>query len=392
MGIGSEGRQHLRLAPRGRDSGRRGTRNLRRRGRIALGLVVLAIGAGVAWWALRSAPRPVFFAELRFDQAFEPLSSDAAPSKVGLENGYRFLLESRQLHPATGRVLGKGGMALGLAWYRPEAHPPRELAQTLILTQGSEFAWPGPGPELRRRSDRFAGLAEPQPLEFRQEENRCSITVDGEQLSVAVGESARTKPRIRMLTIDAAITALRAATPALPNPDEATRAWLGLRLDPDGDGQVRIHESYSLACHGRVELHPDDLVLRFSRARSALARGDKAEARLEITALAVVDPRDPAVRALESQLDNAADEERVGLTVSAPLPAAAATDAIVEVTVWPADAGPEAAVAQFPVTDGNSQVFLPAGEYELECYVMGHAPVRVHARIPQQREVRCALR
>lgn len=362
------------------------------RGRIALGVAVLLVVAGLGWWWLRPAPRTVFFAELRFEQGFAALSADAAPSPTALDDGFWFVEATRQLHPATGEPLARGALAVGLSWYRPEAHPPRQLGQTLIVTAGPGFSWSGPGPELRRKSDRYAALAEPLAVELRREGDACAVSVQGEALQIPLGESARTKTRVRELGLGDAIARMRAVMPDLPEPDAELRSILGLRLDPDGDGRVEVHEGYAIACHGEVDLHPDDLLLRLRTARSALSAGDEAGARAELEALQAIAPGDPIVRGLERRVDDAALGERTVLTGSVALPAGSPEDVIGEVTLWPAGATPMDAVAQVPAPGGSFRVHLPAGEYELQCRAPGYEPVRVRTRIPPEGEVRCVLR
>lgn len=361
------------------------------RGRIALGMIGLAMLAGLAWWLLRPAPRRVFFAEIRFDQGFAALSPESAPFEPGLTDGFRFVPDARQLHPATGEVLARGDLAVGLGWYRPEAHPPRQLGQTLIVTDGPAFRWAEPGLVLKAKSDRFAALAEPRVVELSREESGCVVSIDGERLGVPIGESGRSKPRVRELTLDGALEYLRDAVPGLPEPSAAMRNVLALRLDPDADGRVEVHEAYTITCHGEVDLHSDDLLVRLRAAQAALSRGDGEAAAAEVAVLAAIDSNDPVVRALEARIASPPGAQRELLTGSVEMPAGASPDLIVEVTLWPASAGPEAAVAQVPAIRGSFRVLLPSGEYELQCRAPGYAPVRIHTKIPPDGEVRCAL-
>ncbi len=362
------------------------------RGWIALALAVLLAGAALAWWWLRPAPRTVFFAEIRFEQGFEALSSEAAPSPTSLDDGFWFVEETRQLFPATGEPRGRGSLAVGVAWYRPDAHPPRQLRQTLVVSAGPAFRWSGAGTALRRQSDAFAALAEPPEAELQREDDACVLAVAGERLRVPIGESARSKARVRELGLDDAIERLRAAIPDLSEPDAELRTTIGLRLDPDGDERVEIHEGYAIDCHGEVELQPDDLLSRLRSARAALVAGDVTGARAELEALAAIAPRDPIVRNLARRVEAASEGVREALTGFVEVPAAAGRDLIAEVTVWPAGQAPETAVAQVPALGGRFRVLLPAGEYELQCRAPGHEPVRVRARVPQEGEVRCVLR
>ncbi|MCP3987066.1 MAG: hypothetical protein GY723_21985 [bacterium] len=377
---------------------------MKSRGRIALGLIVLAVGAAIAgwwllrvapiagWWLLRPAPRSVFFAEIRFDQGFAALSPDAAPFSPGLVNGFRFQLEESRLHSANGEAQARGDLAVGLGWYRPDAHPPRQLGQMLVVTEGPTFSWTEPGGALRAKSDRFSWLAEPRVVELVRRPEGCTVSVGDESLLVPIGASARSKPRVRELTVDSALRTLRAAMPGLPEPSAAMRTVLELRLDPDGDGRVEVHEAYTITCHGQVDLHPDDLLIQLRRAEAALSEGDAETAATLHAALAAIDPRDPVVRALERWIAPAPEDQRELLTGIVELPTSASPDLIAEVTLWPAGKGPEAAMAQVPAIGGDFQVLLPRGEYQLQCRIPGHEPVRVRTKVPPEAEVRCALR
>lgn len=365
-------------------------------------VVALLVAAVLVWW-FRQGPREVEFVEVTFELGFAPPAETATPSPARLGRGYWFEPTKASgseepteqappsLHPAMDEALPHGGPVVGIGLYRPEAHPPAELQRSLRVAEGSVLTVRLAESGLIERSDLYAALAQDAVAEISANEGGCTASLDGSQLELAVGESGHGPVASRSLGLDEAIAAIRALRDDLPDPDEIDRELLALRLDPDGDGRIEVHQTTHVACRGRVLLHPDDLLQRLRETRDALDRGDLETAGRELAALEAVVGRDPAVRGLRARLDRAPTDSAAlaGVVVRPP---GADTRTLVEISVWPSGAGPEETLLQMPALGDRFRLSLPAGDYEIECWADGVGSGQVSVHLPQDDEVQCALR
>jgi hypothetical protein len=350
------------------------------RAKIGLAAILLLVLAGGlwAWHALWSKPARIPFVELLYQQSFVPLSDEDALLPIHHpEDGYLFRSAERQLYPAMDRPMeGSPRLLLGLGVHFLHAHPDASSVHALRAFDQRSGAW---NVADSRDFERVEGL---DPLswfrlgprvEASYSQDGCQVSVESQRTALEVGERRVVWTGSETLAYAEYLEKLRSVAPDLEEPTGSDLEFVNRVLRRDADGRVTVHGRILASCHGEVDFIDTDLVTLASRIRMHMDRGQYAQAASALETHLSILPDDRAARDLLSRLRSRGVEDAGfrRLHGRVDLPPGGEGGGFASVMVRRTDDPPHLIRKQAEVTDGEYEIFLPAGEYEVLCSVEG---------------------
>jgi hypothetical protein len=201
----------------------------------------------------------------------------------------------------------------------------------------------------------------------------CQVSVEGQQASLEVGERQVVWTGSETLAYAEYLEKLRSVTPALEAPTGSDLEFVNQVLRRGEDDRVTVHGRILASCHGEVELIDTDLVTLAKRIRAHMDRGQYAQAESALETHLSILPDDREARDLLERLRSreGEDEEFRRLHGRVDLPPGRDGGGLASVMVRRTDDPPHLIRKQVEVVDGQYQLFLPAGKYEVLCSVEG---------------------
>lgn len=350
------------------------------KGRIGLAaILLLLLAAGVwVWHTLSPRPATAPFVELLYQQSFAPLSDEDAHLPIRHpEDGYLFRSAERRLYPAMDRPMeASPRLLLGLGVHFLHEH--HDASSVHALRSFGQRSGPWAVAETRD-FERVAGLGPlswfrlgPQ-VETSCSQDRCQVSVEGQQASLEVGERQVVWTGSETLAYAEYLEKLRNVAPDLEEPTGSDLDFVNRVLGRGDDDRVTVHGRILASCHGEVEFIDTDLVTLAKRIRMHMDRGQYAQAESALETHLSILPDDRAARDLLQRLRSRGeeDEEFRRLHGRVDLPPGQEGGGFASVMVRRTDDPPHLIRKQAEVVDGAYEVFLPAGEYEVLCSVEG---------------------
>jgi hypothetical protein len=316
--------------------------------------------------------------ELLYQQSFVPLPDEDPRLPIRQpEDGYLFPGSDGRLHPAMGRPMERSpDLLLGLGVHF--LHERREENSVHVLRA---FDRPSGSWDVAARQDfeRVTGL---DPLSWFRLGPRvdvsytrdgCEVEVEGQRRSLEVGEGGVVWTGSETLQFEDYLGRLRAVDAELEEPTGSDLDFVSRVVRRGDDGSVTLHGRILATCRGEVEFSDTDLVVLANRIRAHMDRGQYAQAAAALETHLSILPEDRAARDLLSRLRSRGEEgeEFRRLHGRVELPAGHEAGGFASVMVRHTDDPPHLIRKQADVTDGEYEIFLPAGKYEVLCSVEG---------------------
>ncbi len=331
-----------------------------------------------AWRTLSSGPVTVPFVELLYQQSFVQLS-DANPHLPlrHPEDGYLFRSSESRLYPAMDRPMERSpSLLLGLGIHF--LHDLRDVNSVHALRSFGQRSgsW---DVAAAQDFERVAGLDPlswfrlgPQ-VEVSYSQDGCEVAVEGERESLKLGERRVVWTGSESLAYAEYLEEVKAVNPDLEEPTGSDRELVKRILRIGADDRVTIHGRILATCHGEVEFVNTDLVILAKQIRTHMDRGQYAQAASALETHLSILPDDQAARDLLSRLRSRGEEgeEFRRLHGRVELPPGQADSGFAFVIVRRTDDPPHLIRKQTDVKEGEYEIFLPAGEYEVLCSVEG---------------------
>jgi hypothetical protein len=316
--------------------------------------------------------------ELLYQQSFTPLSeADPHLPERHPEDGYLFRSDERRLYPAMDRPVDRSPkLLLGLGVHFLYDH--RDLSSVHALRSFGQrsASWNVADTQdferVRELGPLFWLRLGPQ-LEVSYSGGGCEVVVEGAREPLKTDERRVVWNGTRSLSFADYLKELEALDPELEEPTGADRELVKQILRMGADGQVTIHGRILAGCHGEVEFIDTDLVVLAKQIRTHMDRGQHAQAASALETHLTIFPDDQTARDLLSRLQSRAEkrEEYRRLHGRVELPAGQEGGGVTLVMVRRSDDPPHLIRKQAVVREGEYEIFLPAGEYEVVCSAEG---------------------
>jgi hypothetical protein len=350
------------------------------KGKIGLAAILLLLLAG-GFWAWRtffSGPATVPFVELLYQQSFVPLSDEDASLPIRHpEDGYLFHSDENRLYPAMDRPMERSPrLLLGLGVHF--LYDPRDLSSVHALRafgqrSGSWDVADGQDFERVAGLDPLSWFRLGPRVEASYSGEGCQVAVEGQRESLEVGEQRVVWKGSETLTYADFLKKLQAVDPELEPPAGTDLVYVNQVLRRGADESVTVHGRILATCRGEVEFVDTDLVTLAKQIRTHMDRGQFARAASALETHLSILPRDQAARDLLERLRSRGEEDEGfrRLHGQVILPPGQAGAGFASVMVRRTDDPPHLIRKQADVEDGQYEIFLPAGEYEVLCSVEG---------------------
>ena len=341
-------------------------------------LLLLLAGGLWAWRTLSSGPATVAFVELLYQQSFVSLSDDDPHLPLRHpEDGYLFRSDERRLYPAMDRPMERSpGLLLGLGVHF--IHDLRDVSSVHALRSFGQrsASW---NVADTQDFERVAGLDPlswfrlgPQ-VEVSYSGDGCEVAVEGEHESLKEGERRVVWTGSESLAYADYVKEVRAVNPDLEEPTGTDRDLVKRILRMGADDRVTIHGRILATCHGEVDFINTDLVILAKQIRTHMDRGQYAQAASALEIHLSILPGDQATRDLLSRVRSRGEEgeESRRLHGRVELPPGQTGSGLAFIMVRRSDDPPHLIRKQADVKEGEYEIFLPAGEYEVLCSAEG---------------------